>query len=117
MDREPGRERQSRGGGRQPNILLVVSDQERQRGWLPPSVSLPWRERLMAEGIEFSTYFTHSSPCSPSGASLLTGRCLPGHGVIDNVIMPEHKELDPQTPTIGSLLRGAGYRSSYIGKW
>jgi arylsulfatase A-like enzyme len=100
-----------------PNILLVVSDQERQRSWLPGSVRLPWRERLMAEGIEFTRYFTHSSPCSPSRASLLTGRYLPGHGVVDNVIMPEHKELDPSTPTLGSLLRGEGYRSSYIGKW
>ena len=71
----------------------------------------------MAEGIEFTRYFTHSSPCSPSRASLLTGRYLPGHGVIDNVIMPEHKELDPSMATLGSLLRGAGYRSSYIGKW
>ncbi len=92
-------------GGRRPNILLVVSDQERQRGWLPPSVRLPWRERLMAEGIEFTRYYTHSSPCSPSRASLLTGRYLPGHGVIDNVIMPEHKELDSSIPTLGSLLR------------
>ena len=31
--------------------------------------------------------------------------------------MPEHVELDPVTPTIGSILRDAGYRSSYIGKW
>jgi len=94
-----------------------VSDQERQRSWLPSSVRLPWRERLIAEGLEFTSHFTHSSPCSPSRASLFTGRYLPGHGVIDNVIMPEHTELDPATPTLGSLLRGAGYRSSYIGKW
>jgi len=100
-----------------PNILLVVSDQERQRAWLPPAVRLPWRERLMAEGLEFTSYFTHSSPCSPSRASLLTGRYLPGHGVTDNVIMPEHAELDPSIPTIGSLLRTGGYRTSYIGKW
>jgi arylsulfatase A-like enzyme len=105
------------GGTRRPNILLVVSDQERQRSWLPASVRLPWRDRLIAQGLEFTRYFTHSSPCSPSRASLLTGRYLPGHGVIDNVIMPEHKELDPSTDTLGSLLRGAGYRSSYIGKW
>jgi arylsulfatase len=100
-----------------PNILLVVSDQERQRAWLPSSVALPWRERLRAEGLEFTRYYTHSSPCSPSRASLVTGRYLPGHGVVDNVIMPEHAELDPAVPTIGSILRGAGYRSSYIGKW
>jgi arylsulfatase len=100
-----------------PNILLVVSDQERHRGWLPDSVRLPWRERLRAEGLELSRYYTHSSPCSPSRASLFTGQYLPQHGVVDNVIMPEHRELDPATPTIGSLLRDAGYRSSYIGKW
>ena len=102
---------------RRPNILLVVSDQERQRRWLPSSVRLPWRERLIAEGMEFTSYYTHSSPCSPSRASLFTGRYLPGHGVVDNVIMPEHRELDPVIPTVGSLLRQGGYRSSYIGKW
>ena len=107
----------SSGSRGRPNILLVVSDQERQRSWLPSSVRLPWRERLMAEGLEFSRYYTHSSPCSPSRASLITGRYLSGHGVVDNVIMPEHTELDPALATVGSLLRQAGYRSSYIGKW
>jgi len=104
-------------GARRPNILLVVSDQERQRSWLPAGVPLPWRDRLRAEGLEFTDFFTHSSPCSPSRASLFTGRYLPGHGVVDNVIMPEHHELDTGVPTLGSLLDGAGYRSSYIGKW
>jgi len=99
------------------NILLIVSDQERQRSWLPPSVRLPWRERLISEGLEFTRYYTHSSPCSPSRASLFTGQYVAQHGVPDNVIMPEHTELDPQIPTIGSLVRDAGYRSSYIGKW
>ena len=112
-ERPPGSAR----ADRRPNILLVVSDQERQRAWLPASVSLPWRERLMAEGLEFTRYYTHSSPCSPSRATLVTGRYLPGHGVVDNVIMPEHTELDPAMPTLGSVLRGAGYRTSYIGKW
>jgi arylsulfatase A-like enzyme len=102
---------------RRPNILLVVSDQERQRDWIPPSVRLPWRERLLAEGLEFTNHWTHSSPCSPSRASLVTGRYLPQHRVTENVILPEHVELDPAIPTVGSILRKAGYRSSYIGKW
>jgi arylsulfatase len=97
--------------------LLVVSDQERQRRWLPSSVRLPWRERLMAEGTEFTNYYTHSSPCSPSRESMFTGLYLNQHGVVDNVVMPEHTELDPAVPTVGSVLRDAGYRSSYIGKW
>ncbi|MHB8464197.1 MAG: sulfatase-like hydrolase/transferase [Acidimicrobiales bacterium] len=100
-----------------PNILLVVSDQERQRSWLPAGVALPWRERLLTEGLEFTNHWTHSSPCSPSRATLMTGRYVPGHGVPDNVIMPEHRELDPAIRTIGARVADAGYRSSYIGKW
>jgi arylsulfatase A-like enzyme len=107
----------STANGKAPNILLVVSDQERHRGWLPPSVELPWRDRLRREGLELTNYYTHSSPCSPSRASLLTGQYIAQHGVVDNVIMPEHTELDPAVPTIGSILRDGGYRSSYIGKW
>jgi arylsulfatase len=100
------------------NILLVVSDQERTRSWLPPSYRLPWRESIMAEGLELTNYWTHSAPCSPSRASMMTGRYLPSHGVLDNVIMPWHAELDPRIPTIGRVLsERAGYRSSYIGKW
>src|ERR671928_236415 len=92
-----------------PNILLLVSDQERQRSWLPPTVRLPWRERLLAEGLEFTNYFTHSSPCSPSRASLMTGQYVPQHRVVDNVILPQHTELDPAIPTIGSLLHDEAY--------
>ncbi|MGH9306343.1 MAG: sulfatase-like hydrolase/transferase [Acidimicrobiales bacterium] len=100
-----------------PNILLVVSDQERQRSWLPAGVHLPWREKLMAEGLEFTNYWTHSSPCSPSRASLMTGRYLTNHGVVENVIHPHHTTLDPAIPTLGHILGAAGYRCSYIGKW
>ena len=99
------------------NILLVVSDQERARSWLPKSVSLPWRERLVAEGMDFTNHWTHSSPCSPSRATMMTGRYLPGHGIVDNCIFEHHASLDTSIPTIGSVLRDAGYRSSYIGKW
>ncbi len=67
--------------------------------------------------MEFTNYYTHSSPCSPSRASLFTGRYLTGHGVVDNIIQPEHTELAKTIPTIGTMLREAGYRSSYIGKW
>ena len=102
---------------RRPNILFVVSDQERSRGWLPDGVALPWRERLLAEGTELTSHWTHSAPCSPSRSTLMTGTHLAQHGVLDNTIFPWHTSLDPALPTIGSVLRDAGYRSSYLGKW
>lgn len=99
------------------NILLIVSDQERSREWLPPSVSLPHRERLRREGVECSRYYTHASPCSPSRATLFTGRYVPQHGVRENVIFPAHAALDTRIQTLGHRLRAAGYRTAYLGKW
>ena len=100
-----------------PNILLIVSDEERRNDWLDGAVDLPAHQRLRADGLSFDRYFTHASPCSPSRASLYTGRYLAEHGVVDNVAFPTHTVLDPAIPTIGSLLAEQGYRSSYLGKW
>ena len=42
-----------------PNILLIVSDQERQRDWLPAGLDLPARQRLLDEGLEVANFYTH----------------------------------------------------------
>ena len=102
---------------RRPNILFLVSDQERQRDWLPSGVELPNRQRLIDGGLEFRRHYTHSSPCSPSRATLMTGQYVPQHRVDHNVIAPAHRELDPSVATIGHALRRAGYYTAYIGKW
>jgi arylsulfatase len=99
------------------NVLLLVSDQERQRSWLPDGVELPARQRLLDRGLELTRYYTHTSPCSPSRATLFTGQYVPQHGVNENVVHPVHRELDPAIPTLGHELRKLGYRSSYLGKW
>ena len=100
-----------------PNILLIVSDEERRNDWLDGVVELPAHELLRRDGLAFRRYYTHASPCSPSRASLYTGRYLAEHGVVDNVSFPAHVALDPDIPTIGSLLREVGYESVYLGKW
>lgn len=93
---------------KQPNILMIVSDEERRNGWLHGKADLPAHDRLAADGTKFNRYFTHSSPCSPSRASLYTGSYLAEHGVVDNVSFPAHTALDPAIPTIGSLLVDQG---------
>ena len=103
--------------GKQPNIMLIVSDEERRNDWLDGAVELPAHQRLRRDGLSFDSYYTHSSPCSPSRASLYTGRYLAEHGVVDNVAFPAHVALDPSIPTVGSRLRDVGYESIYLGKW
>ncbi len=100
-----------------PNILLIVSDQERQRDWLPPGCVLPARQRLLDNGLEFTRYYTHTSPCSPSRGTLFTGQYLPVHGVNENCIMPANGELSTDAQTLGKLFREQGYYTGYKGKW
>jgi len=100
-----------------PNILLIVADQERQRDWIPSDVSLPARQRLIDNGLEFTRYYTHTSPCSPSRGTLFTGQYLPVHGVNENCIMPANGALSTDAVTLGKLFREQGYYSGYKGKW
>ncbi|MEE2769122.1 MAG: sulfatase-like hydrolase/transferase [Actinomycetota bacterium] len=100
-----------------PNILLIVSDQERQRDWLPSGLELPARQRLIDEGLEFSNYYTHTSPCSPSRATLFTGEYMAAHGVTENSIGPDNTQLRKDAVTLGHLLRERGYYTGYKGKW
>ncbi|MEX2268895.1 MAG: sulfatase-like hydrolase/transferase [Acidimicrobiia bacterium] len=103
-----------------PNVVLIMSDQERARSWIPDELQarLPGRGRLMNEGMELRNHYTHSSPCSPSRATLLTGQYVPEHGVTDNVFVdPAQPDLHTATRTIGHMLRDAGYYTGYVGKW
>ncbi|WP_419919275.1 sulfatase-like hydrolase/transferase [Candidatus Poriferisocius sp.] len=100
-----------------PNILLLVSDQERQRDWLPPGLSLPARQSLLSRSLEFRRHYTHTSPCSPSRATLFTGLHMDAHGVTENSSYPSNTQLSTRIPTLGTRLREAGYRTAYKGKW
>ena len=105
------------GNDKRPNQLLIVSDEERRNDWLRGKLELPAHQRLMDDGLTFNRYYTHASPCSPSRASLYTGSYVAQHGVANNVSFPTHTALDPDIPTVGSLLNQQGYYSAYLGKF
>lgn len=107
----------STGQTSKPNILLIVSDQERQRDWLPDGYPLPNRQRLIDGGLEFTNHYTHSSPCSPSRATLFTGQYMAEHGVTENSSGGQNTQLSYDAVTLGHLLRGQGYHTAFKGKW
>ena len=100
-----------------PNILLILTDQERQRDWLPEGFELPARQRLIDNGLEFTNHYTHSSPCSPSRATLFTGEYMASHGVTENSSAPTNTQLSKDAITLGKILREKGYYTAYKGKW
>ncbi|MFC9997125.1 sulfatase-like hydrolase/transferase [Nocardia sp. NPDC127526] len=112
-----------------PNILVLMTDQERADVVLPSGFSLPARARLQAAGVRFAMHHTPTAPCSPARSAFFTGLHAPVSGMRDNVrgndlmgtvLGPLHAwspDLDTGIPTLGTVLRQQGYRTAYIGKW
>ncbi|MBX0285175.1 sulfatase-like hydrolase/transferase [Halomicroarcula sp. F28] len=104
-----------------PNVLLVLTDQERHDLVAPDGVPVETEaiDGLAADGVRFSHAFTPISICSSARASLLTGLYPHNHGILNNVHEPDavRTDLAETTPTFGRALREAGYRNAYVGKW
>jgi len=104
----------------QPNILMIVTDQEYAHQALPVDAALPSRERLRARGVTFNNHQVTTTVCTPSRSVMWTGQHTPFTRMIDNTNFAwiEDMRADPETlPTIGHLLRDLGYYTAYKGKW
>jgi arylsulfatase A len=105
-----------------PNIIYILSDDLAQGdvgAYGQKLIQTPNLDRMAAEGTRFTQAYCGTSVCAPSRASLLTG-LHSGHCPIraNREIKPEgQKPLPPETPTIASLLKKAGYATACIGKW
>ena len=114
-----------------PNILLIMTDEERYPPpYEPESVrafrrdQLPARESLREAGTEFHRHYAGSTACTPSRATLFTGQYPSLHGVTatggvaKQSTDPGMHWLDPNSvPTLGDWFRAGGYRTHYRGKW
>ena len=102
---------------RRPNILLITTDEERQRIPRPAGYTLPARERIAESGTSFTNHYAASTQCSSARSVMYTGRHVPVTQVYDNDNMPYVRPLDPALGTIGTMLRAHGYFTTYQGKW
>jgi arylsulfatase len=103
--------------GRRPNILLIMSDQERAGADLPSGLGLDAHDWIAARGTSFTNFNANTTPCSPSRSNLYTGQHTQLNGVTTNVGAPPFPELKPDVPTLGHMLRAQGYYCAYKGKW
>jgi arylsulfatase len=100
-----------------PNILLLVTDEERQHIPHPAGYSLPARERMAERGVSFDNYYAASAMCSSSRSVIYTGQHVVHTEIYDNDNMPYVRPLDPEIGTVGTMLGAQGYYCTYQGKW
>ncbi|MBL8178018.1 MAG: sulfatase [Bryobacterales bacterium] len=101
--------------GRKRNIVFILTDDHRYDIMScagHPWVKTPGIDRLARGGVMFDNAFVTSSLCSPSRASILTGLYPHAHKIQDNFT-----ELDSRHATFPQLLRKAGYKTAFLGKW
>ncbi|MEZ5402571.1 MAG: sulfatase [Bryobacteraceae bacterium] len=100
---------------RRPNILFVLADQWRPQT-LPssgdPDLDAPNLARLAREGVHFSRVYATNPVCTPSRASILTGRYPHACRMPKNDLLLPLEEI-----CIADRLKSAGYATGYIGKW
>jgi arylsulfatase len=101
------------------NILFILTDQERyfRPGELPKDYRLPAHERLAKKGIVFENHQINSCVCTPSRSVVYTGRHIQQTKMFDNTNFPWISSLSTDLPTVGDMLREAGYYTAYKGKW
>ena len=97
-----------------PNIILVMADDQ---GWGDAAYNdHPWvktdtMDTMAAEGFSFDRFYASSPVCSPTRASVLTGR----HAFRTNVTN-YGRYLDPREQTLAETLKQAGYVTGLFGK-
>ncbi len=116
----------------QPNVILIMADDlgiVDLSGWGSDYHRTPHLDAFADAGMRFTQAYTGASVCSPTRASLLTGRyphriqitdALPWDRLPINprLIPPNHlKQLPSTYATYAKAFRQAGYVTGHIGKW
>ena len=123
---------------RQPNIVLIVSDDQgyADLGCLGQNeIKTPHLDRLAREGVRLTDFYVSWPACTPSRGSILTGRSPQRNGLYDMIrndiadlgvlIPPEEYAVSPERILgmdtreimISQVLQDAGYATAVFGKW
>jgi arylsulfatase A-like enzyme len=98
-----------------PNIVLVMADDQ---GWGQvgyynhPFLKTPNLDAMASNGLRFDRFYAGGPVCSPTRASVLTGRTHNRTGVWNH-----GAPLRLQEKTIAQALRDLGYATGHFGKW
>ena len=105
-----------------PNLLWIVADDlgyGELGSYGQKVIATPQLDRMAAEGMRFTRFYSGATVCAPSRSVLMTGlhhghTPVRGNAGKDN---PQAQALPVGTLTVAQALKNAGYRTALIGKW
>ncbi len=110
-----------------PNIIVIMTDDSgyADLGCYGGEIDTPNLDRMATRGLRFRNFYNNGR-CSPTRASLLTGRDSAYAGFAAGQLggwnneskRPAYRARMPyDVPTVGELLKPAGYQTLMAGKW
>lgn len=107
-----------------PNVIIIYAD---DLGWGDlgcygnPVIRTPNLDRMAAEGMRFTDFYSTAEVCTPSRAALLTGRYPIRNGMCHDQFRVLRNNsaggLPREEITLAELLKGRGYATGIVGKW
>jgi arylsulfatase A-like enzyme len=97
-----------------PNIIFIMTDDHAAHALSCYGSRVnrtPHLDRLAAGGMRFDRAFVTNSICTPSRATILTGKYSHLNGT------PVFNRFDGEQPHVAKMLQAAGYHTAVIGKW
>ena len=102
--------------GQRPNIILIMTDDQ---GWYDvgfngnTQIKTPYLDSLASAGIIFNRFYSASAVCSPTRASVITGR----NPLRTDIPYANKGHIKNEELTIPEILKKEGYTTGHFGKW